>query len=215
MQNSFPPRLQLDLTIQNSFEISTMPDVYANIEYDMLSSAIKLFGLIDQRYLQDLKLYKTEKPYWCLLPPHEGFNPDTQRVDNLEFETRENILVKDFRQRKNHVNLDEHGFQVLAHTTRVPGFDCAEDIHAYIQETERLLEETFEACFVKTYHHVLRKNIPFQRTEFDINDPLHTEGVAQGAHNGRSIGFKAVYTLTNVRYYAKVGPRSNQASFAD
>jgi hypothetical protein len=44
-------------------------------------------------YLQRLPLYETEKPYWCFLPPHEGFDPDAQRVDNLEFEHYSDITI--------------------------------------------------------------------------------------------------------------------------
>ena len=40
-------------------------------------------------YLQKLALYEEEKPYWCFLPPSEDFDPDVQRVDNLEFIRRE------------------------------------------------------------------------------------------------------------------------------
>jgi hypothetical protein len=149
------------------------------------------------------------------LPPHEGFNPDTQRVDNLEFETRQNIFVADVRKHKDSVNLDEHGFQVLAHTTKVPDFEHAEDVFTYKLETEQLLKDTLGACFVKTYHHVIRKNIAFQRTEFDINDPLHTEGVAQGAHNGKIVAAQAHLYAYDRRHNTDFRTRGHQTSFVN
>lgn len=136
------------------------------------------------RYLQDLPLYKTEKPYWCLLPPHEGFDPDTTRVDNLEFETRSEIPIKDIRPFVSKVRLDDYGFQVLSHTTDFTSFATKASIDGYKRETEHLLQETFQACCVKTYDLILRKNVVFVREELDLLDPFHTEGPARGAHNG-------------------------------
>jgi len=60
-------------------------------------------------------------------------------------------------------------------------------VEAYKRETERLLTEALGATHVKCYDLRLRKNIIFQRTEFDLNNPLHTEGPARGAHNDITI----------------------------
>jgi hypothetical protein len=85
---------------------------------------------------------------------------------------------------KGDVNLERYGFQVLSHDTGVSNFTSAEAIEAYKRETERLLTEALGATYVKCYDLRLRKNIIFQRTEFDLNNPFHTEGPARGAHNG-------------------------------
>jgi hypothetical protein len=138
-----------------------------------------------QRYLQNLELYETEKPYWCFLPPQEGFDPDEQRVDNLEFESH-NVAITDIRGLKGDVSLESYGFQVLSHDTEVSNFTSVDAVEAYKRETERLLTEALGATYVKCYDLRLRKNIVFQRTEFDLNNPLHTEGPARGAHNGES-----------------------------
>ena len=82
------------------------------------------------------------------------------------------------------VGLDTYGFQVLSHDTGVANFRSVDAVEAYKRETEQLLTEALGATHVKCYDLQLRKNIIFQRTEFDMNDPLHTEGPAQGAHNG-------------------------------
>ncbi|KAI9785983.1 MAG: hypothetical protein M1839_008249 [Geoglossum umbratile] len=145
-----------------------MPDVYANIDY-----------------LEDLELYKTEKPYWCFLPPHDGFDPDRQRVDNLEFEVRHDIKITDIRSiGKGKIGLESHGFEVLSHTTGVSELTSIDAVEVYKAETEQLLKERLGAVFVKCYDLKLRKNIPFYRSQFDINDPLHMEGPARGAHVG-------------------------------
>ena len=117
------------------------------------------------------------------MPPREGFDPDEQRVDNLEFEGHD-VAITDIRGLKGDVNLERYGFQVLSHDTGVSNFTSAEAIEAYKRETERLLTEALGATYVKCYDLRLRKNIIFQRTEFDLNNPLHTEGPARGAHNG-------------------------------
>ena len=87
---------------------------------------------------------------------------------------------------KGDVNLERYGFQVLSHDTGVSNFTSADAVEAYKRETERLLTEALAATHVKCYDLRLRKNIIFQRTEFDLNNPLHTEGPARGAHNGES-----------------------------
>lgn len=85
---------------------------------------------------------------------------------------------------KGDVSLDSYGFQVLSNDTGVSNFTSVDAVEAYKRETERLLTEVLGATHVKCYDLRLRKNIIFHRTEFDLNNPLHTEGPAQGAHNG-------------------------------
>jgi len=134
-------------------------------------------------YLQRLPLYDEEKPYWCFLQPHEGFDPDTQRVDNLEFEDHSNIKIGDIRELDEPVKIDDCGFEVLEHHSKFTRFDEANQVEQYRLETEELLKERLGAIHVKCYDHRLRKNIPHQRTEFDLNDPLLREGPARGVHN--------------------------------
>ena len=136
-------------------------------------------------YLEDLPLYETEKPYWCLLPPHEDFDPNKHRVDNLEFELRPNITISDIRDAKEDLTLETSGFQVLSHHSECSALpQTVEDVSAYKTETEIMLKENLNAAFVKCYELRARKNVIFQREQFDINDPLLVEGPARGAHNG-------------------------------
>jgi hypothetical protein len=146
-----------------------MPSVQANIEY-----------------LQKLSLYDKEKPYWCFLPPSESFDPDAQRVDNLEFEDYPDIQIEDIRELNEPPKIDDSGFEVLSHQSKFSKFDRADDVFQYVSETEELLRERMDAVYVKCYDSRLRKNAMFQRTQLDLNDPLLTEGPARGAHNGRS-----------------------------
>ncbi|KAE9379413.1 hypothetical protein N431DRAFT_397764 [Stipitochalara longipes BDJ] len=143
-----------------------MPTVQANIEY-----------------LQKLPLYDEEKPYWCFLPPSEGFDPDAQRVDNLEFEDYPEIQIEDIREFKEAPKIGISGFEVLSHQSKFSRFDQADDVFQYVSETEELLRERMDAVYVKCYDSRLRKNVMFQRTQLDLNDPLLTEGPARGAHN--------------------------------
>lgn len=115
--------------------------------------------------------------------PRDDFDPDQERLDNLEFETRENIEITDIRPFKDSVQLEKYGFQVLSHASGVSEFLSVEDAQEYKSETERTLRDVFNASFVKCYDLILRKNVLFNRTQFDLNDCLHTEGPARGAHN--------------------------------
>jgi hypothetical protein len=136
-------------------------------------------------YLQKLPLYEKEKPYWCFLPPDESFDPDTQRVDNLEFEHHPGITIRDIRELNPKAKIGEYGFEVLSHTSRFSRFDKKDDVEQYKMETEELLREKMDAVYVTCYDSRLRKNIPFVRNELDLNDLLLTEGPARGAHNGK------------------------------
>jgi hypothetical protein len=138
-------------------------------------------------YLQKLALYDEEKPYWCFLPPSEDFDPDAQRVDNLEFEDYPDIQIEDIRELSEAPKIDDSGFEVLSHQSKFSSFDQAEDVFQYVSETEELLREQMNAVYVKCYDSRLRKNVAFQRTQLDLKDPLLTEGPARGAHNGKLI----------------------------
>jgi hypothetical protein len=85
---------------------------------------------------------------------------------------------------KNKPQINVNGFQVLNHTTKISRFEAPGDVARYKSETEDLLRKGLEAVYVKCYDMALRKNILFNRTEYDLNDPLHTEGPVRGAHNG-------------------------------
>jgi len=146
-------------------------------------------------YLQNLDLYKTEKPYWCFLPPHEGFDPDKQRVDNLEWEDHSNITIDDIRESQSQFKIDDCGFEVLNHNSTFSKFEKPEDVKSYMRETEELLKQSMQAEHVHCYDSRLRKNVPFQRDRLDLNDPLLTEGPARGAHNGRWIKLYFDYLL--------------------
>jgi len=104
------------------------------------------------------------------------------------------------------VTIDEYGFEILSHTTEFSEFTSEASVESYKKETESVLRDTFGACYVKTYDFILRKNIPFYRKTFDLRDPLHTEGPARGAHNGRSTREHSSW----IRYYTNTS--MNQTS---
>jgi len=116
-------------------------------------------------YLQKLDLYNYEKPYWLYVMPRHAFDPNTQPVNNLEFETREGILIQDLRQLPTKEDINECGFQVLSHESAGWQFSCTADIKVYKDETEWLLQKTLGAVHVKCYCTVLRKNATFDREQ--------------------------------------------------
>jgi len=143
-----------------------MPDIQANLEF-----------------LANLPLYETEKPYLALVPPRPDFDPDTERMDNLEWETHTDITITDIRGQIDILTIDKCGFQVMQHSTGVKEFDGVKDLRAYREETEALLRDTLQASYVLCYDLKLRKNAAFQREVIDLNDPFLVEGPAKGAHN--------------------------------
>jgi hypothetical protein len=165
-------------------------------------------------YLRKLPLYEEEKPYWCFLPPKDGFDPDTQRVDNLEFEEHSNITVQDLRDLDEAPRIGDYGFEVLKHESKFMHFDAADaadQVEKYRSETEELLKEKLGAVYAKCYDHRLRKNIPYCRKQYDLNDPLLREGPAQGAHNGERHARKLVNTRLNMcRCNLRLGTSNHQ-----
>jgi hypothetical protein len=160
-----------------------MPSVQASIEY-----------------LQKLALYEEEKPYWCFLPPSEDFDPDAQRVDNLEFKDYPNIQIKDIRELNAAPKIGDCGFEVLSHQSKFSKFDQPDHVFQYVSETEQLLKDKIGAVYVRCYDSRLRKNVAFQRTQLDLNDPLLTEGPARGAHNGKAAQQGRFQTYDTVAY---------------
>lgn len=134
-------------------------------------------------FLAKLQLYETEKPYLLLPGKDQGLDPDVTRLDNLEFERRDGILVRDMRDDPS-LDVNDCGFEYYTHHSQYERFDAAGDIDGYKLETQELLKERFSAVKVLTYEARLRRNQKFDRKEFDIYDPLLIEGPAKGAHNG-------------------------------
>ena len=134
-------------------------------------------------FLAKLPLYDTEKPYLFLPGKHQGLDPDKTRLDNLEFERHDNILVRDMRDEPS-LDVNQCGFEYYTHRSQYECFDNAGEIDGYKSETQKLLQQRFNAVKVLTYEARLRRNQRFDRKEFDVYDPLLVEGPAKGAHNG-------------------------------
>jgi hypothetical protein len=134
-------------------------------------------------FLARSDLYETEKPYIFLPLKGQGLDPDKERLDNLEFETHDGIVMKDIRE-DSLIKVDSYGFEYYQHTSNVHKFDTTEEIDSYQAETEQLLRERFSAVYVLTYDVRLRRNERFDRREVDYLDKLLVEGPAKGAHVG-------------------------------
>ena len=120
-----------------------MPDIKAALEF-----------------LADLPLYESEKPYLALLSPREGFDPDKDRTDNLEWETHQDLLIRDIRTCSEELTIDEAGFQVSRHQSHHLAFDTMEDLEAHKRETEQLLQEILGVQHVRCYD--LKVIFPFK-----------------------------------------------------
>jgi hypothetical protein len=117
-------------------------------------------------------------------PNDECPSPDEQRLDNLEFEEHKNVIIQDIKELPSGASIDDCGFQVLSHSSKISQFNTATDIDDYRRETEALLKEELKAEYVHCYDSRLRKNLTFQHTHIDLNDPLVVEFPARGVHNG-------------------------------
>lgn len=100
-------------------------------------------------YLADLELYKTEKPYACIISPsHSTENIETS---NLEFEKRPGIHVTDIRGKESEYSVESSGFVVITHQTQLITVSTWDEIHEYKRETEEVLSKWFDAevvfCF--------------------------------------------------------------------
>lgn len=146
-----------------------MPDIVSAIEY-----------------LKDSPRYNSEKPYYQLYSPEEEYDPDNTRHHNLEYETHSGISITDIRGCEIKPSIDECGFAVLKHDSKVNEFNIPADIEAYKGETEELLKSQMGAEYVCCYEVRRRKNQvkPVHREQFNLNDPLVIEGPAKGAHTG-------------------------------
>lgn len=67
-------------------------------------------------FLQDLPLYKEEKPYYFVerLP-----QVPESKASNCQYETRENVPLIDVRGMKDTFTLEEHGWEYLSHKSKV------------------------------------------------------------------------------------------------
>ncbi|KAI9881843.1 MAG: hypothetical protein M1823_006445, partial [Watsoniomyces obsoletus] len=138
-----------------------MPEVEASLEF-----------------LARLPLYETEKPYLMLPQKGSGLDPDDTRLDNLEFERHDHVIIKDMRG-EDYVSIDSCGFEVYRHSSCFSSFNSVEDINAYKSETESVLRKRFMAAHVVTYDSRLRRNEDFGRREIDLTDKLIVEGPAK------------------------------------
>ncbi|KAH6690762.1 hypothetical protein BKA61DRAFT_285586 [Leptodontidium sp. MPI-SDFR-AT-0119] len=139
-------------------------------------------------YLQDLELYQSEKPYFCLMPATNCLLVQNEQLDNLEFESHDEIPIGDIRGLEKAFKIDDCGFEVFNHISKVRdlhsgGLESNMALTQYKLETEELLTTYLGASFVCCYDFVMRKNIVFDDTVFDLKDPMHAIGPARGAHN--------------------------------
>jgi len=152
-------------------------------------------------FLKDLELYRSEKPYFCLMPATDATEADNEQIDNLEFECHDDIRIDDMRPFVETFKLDENGFEAVHHVSRFVdirsdnGLTSTMALAEYQLETEDMLTGRLEAAFVKCYDIVMRRNITFDETVFDLRDKMHVIGPARGAHN--DITFNSGPTIIN------------------
>ncbi|KAL2064601.1 hypothetical protein VTL71DRAFT_3738 [Oculimacula yallundae] len=140
-------------------------------------------------YLQDLELYRSEKPYFCLMPATNNEEIHNEQLDNLQFESHPNVEIEDLRTIEGHFTLRDCGFEVVPHTSQIldlesdNGLNSTMSLAEYQLETEDFLTAHLAASFVKCYDIVMRKNVVFDESFFDMKDRMHAVGPARGAHN--------------------------------
>ena len=101
--------------------------------------------ITNMTYLNDLPLYKREKPYLVLLPAKLDSDLEHVKTDNLEFETRRGIRVTDIRGNEDDYRLLTTGFEIMNHASGLSDIQDLTDIRTYKAETECLLKAKFAA----------------------------------------------------------------------
>lgn len=96
-------------------------------------------------YLNDIPLYKREKPYLVLLPAKVDSDLEHVKTDNLKFEVRRGIRITDIRGHEEEYQLLKNGFEIIQHSSELSDIEDEVDIRKYKMETEDLLRDKFHA----------------------------------------------------------------------
>lgn len=102
-------------------------------------------------FLANIPLYDTEKPYflfWAAGDEKQKPIPST----NIQWQTQEDILVKDIRGKEKDFTLKSNDFEILYHLSGVSfPITSVEDMERYKRETETLLKQNFNARAIYCY----------------------------------------------------------------
>ena len=100
-------------------------------------------------FLANIDLYTHEKPYVALVSP--GVQISDDELNNLQWETHDDITIKDVRGSEDGFLLDECGSQLIKHTANNLEFSTREQINDYKQETQALLKGLLSASRVRCW----------------------------------------------------------------
>ena len=89
-------------------------------------------------FLANIDLYAHEKPYVALVSL--GVQIGDDELNNLKWETRDDITINDVRGSEERFSLTECGSQLIKHTAKNLEFSTREQIDDYKQETQALLK---------------------------------------------------------------------------
>lgn len=98
------------------------------------------------RYIQDLELYKYEKPYMIAEADHV---PEDKR-SNIKLEWRHDVPVEDIRGRASNFTIENNSFEFVKLNSGFPSGD-AESLIAYVESVAELLRQRLEADRVICY----------------------------------------------------------------
>ncbi|KAF2759931.1 hypothetical protein EJ05DRAFT_509607 [Pseudovirgaria hyperparasitica] len=140
-----------------------MPDIVTSIEF-----------------IADLPLYKNEKPYQVLVSAAEYDSSVT--TNNLKFEKRDSVLIRDVREQKEPFDLNEVGFTILNHQTSVSEIKTNEEVAEYRSETQTYLKKLLDVECVYTFDVKLRDNGADLGRVINLRDDTVPDRPAKGAH---------------------------------
>lgn len=101
-------------------------------------------------FLKRLDLYQHEKPFFYYKLAN-GTQDVDEKTDNLEFEERQKVLVRNIRGREHEFSLDTSGFQIIHNKSNIKEFKTKEDVTSYISETADTLKSLLGAEHVQCY----------------------------------------------------------------
>jgi hypothetical protein len=101
------------------------------------------------QFIQDLRLYDTEKPYYMVQGEEDGI-PESAKT-NIVLETRSNVPVHDIRGMESALSLEDDGFMYFEHETQIgTRFDedtISEDIKELLDWVQKQIVSERTICY--------------------------------------------------------------------
>ncbi|MCJ1246226.1 hypothetical protein MMC30_003432 [Trapelia coarctata] len=137
-------------------------------------------------YLEWQELYEHEKPFQIFSAVPES--AEDQRTDNLVFKNGEPETMHDIRGNESRFTLNQNGFAICRHVTKMVDFSDEEAIKTiYLPEIEAMIKDKVDGVDqVHVFDYRIRKNKPINKDRVNVADKMQHLLPAQHAHCDQS-----------------------------